>query len=396
MEQNIGIIKSLIDQDLYKLTMQNAVCKLFPRSNVKYEFFNRDKTFFPKGFDKKIRKEIDRMSNLRLSVEEKNFLKNCCGRYLDDVYIDFLSSYIFDPSEVGVILEESGELRIQIEGAWYRTILWEVPIMAIVSELYFKETGQIIMNRNERNKNNCEKGLFFHQHNIQVTDFGTRRRYSYDNQLEVCKDLMSVYGSKDYFAGTSNVYIAMNLGLTPIGTHAHEFVSGIAALKGYRHANKHMMDAWISVYEGDLGTALPDTFGVNNFLEDFTMKYAKLYDGVRHDSGDPFEFIDKFVLHYKKLKITPSSKTLVFSDGLNKNLVLKISEYCIKKGDGIKCSFGIGTNFTNDVGVKPLNIVIKLINIDGNHAIKLSDINGKHIGDIETIDMVKKMINYPV
>ena len=393
MKNEIGIIKSLIDSDLYKFTMQQAVCKLFPRVKVRYKFINRGKTKFPDGFASELRKEIAKMENLRLTKEEKTFLTTKCGRFLDEVYIDFLAGYQFDASEVGVI-QNGGDLDIDFEGFWYRAILWEVPIMALVSELYFKMTGQPYNDRNTRQKNNVKKGQDFYGHNMKLADFGTRRRFSYDNQFEVCSDMKGLFGSEKFFVGTSNVHIAMQLGITPIGTMAHEWITGIAALKGYAHANKQMMDDWISVYEGDLGIALPDTFGVDSFLVDFTMKYAKLFDGIRHDSGDPFLFIDKIANHYKKIGIEPSLKTIVFSDALNSELALEIADYCQKKGMGIKCSFGIGTNLTNDVGAKPLNMVIKLIEIDGKHAIKLSENDEKSVGDKETIGYVKWLLNH--
>lgn len=254
------------------------------------------------------------METLRLTKEEKNFLATKV-RYFDNVYLDFLSGYQFDASEVGVI-QNGGDLDIDFEGYWYRTILWETCIMSLVSELYFKMTGEPIDDRNTREKNNLAKGKLFYGHNMKLADFGSRRRYSYDNQFEVCKDLKSMFGSEKFFVGTSNAYIAMKLGLIPIGTYAHEIVSGIAALQGYTHANKHTMDAWISVYNGDLGIALPDTFGLDAFLKDFDLKYAMLYSGVRHDSGSPYHFVDKIVSHYEKLKIDPLSKTIVFSDGI--------------------------------------------------------------------------------
>lgn len=399
MDSEPGIIKSILDTDLYKLTMQQAVCKLFPRVNVKYEFFNRGKTPFPKGFDKKLRKEIEKMANLRLTNDQKKWLRSKCGRYMDDVYIDFLSAYQFDPSEVGVILEENGELRIIVEGPWYRTILWEVPLMALVSELYFVETGETIKDKHERNKNNVEKGLFFHNHNMKVTDFGTRRRYSYDNQIELCKDLQSVYGSKNFFAGTSNVHIAMELGLTPIGTHAHEWFMFMAARYGYKMANHMALEHWVDVYQGDLGTALTDTYTTDIFLQSFDRKYSKLFDGPRHDSGEPTEWIDKFINHYKKMGINPSTKTAVFSNNLNKDEAWRIQDHCNKKGDGINVAFGIGTNFTNDVGVKPLNIVIKMVSAQAIPSseewvdtVKLSDDEGKHTGHGNSVELAKSVL----
>lgn len=402
--QEEGIIKSILDSDLYKFTMQNAVCKLFPRVNVRNEFFNRGKTPFPKGFDKKLRKEIEKMANLRLTKEQKSFLRARCGRFLDDVYLDFLSAYQFDPSEVGVILEDDGNLRIVIEAPWYRTILWEVPLMALVSELYFQEMGFAILDRNARQQNNCDKGKFFHSHNMKVTDFGTRRRYSYDNQLEVCSDLQKVFGSKDFFMGTSNVHIAMELGLTPIGTHAHEWFMFMAARYGYKMANKMGLEHWVDVYQGDLGTALTDTYTTNEFLKSFDRKYSKLFDGPRHDSGDPLIWTDKFVNHYKNMGVKPSTKTAIYSNNLNKEEAWRIQEHCNKQGEGINASFGIGTNFSNDILVdqKPLNIVIKMTAaqaIPGSDewidTVKLSDDLGKNTGKSKSVQLCKDTLNIP-
>lgn len=399
MDKEAGIIQSILDTDLYKLTMQQAVCKLFPRVNVRMEFFNRGKTPFPKGFDKKLREEIEKMSQLRLTKEEKTFLKNKCGRYMDDVYLDFLSSYQFDASEVGVILESDGQLRVSIEGLWYKTILWEVPLMALISELYFKETGEVINDRSIRLKNNSDKGVFFHNHNMKVTDFGTRRRYSFENQLEVCKDLQNLFGSSKFFVGTSNVFIAMKLGISPIGTHAHEWFMFMAARYGYKMANFKALEHWTEVYQGDLGTALTDTYTTDIFLKSFDRKSSKLYDGPRHDSGDPTEWVDKFVAHYKSFSISPFTKTAVFSNNLNKEEAWRIQEHCNTKGEGINASFGIGTNFSNDVGVKPMNMVIKMVSAqaipDSDEwidTVKLSDDEGKHTGSKDSVELAQKTL----
>jgi nicotinate phosphoribosyltransferase len=400
MDSETGIIKSIIDTDLYKITMQNAVCKLFPRAIVRYEFFNRGKTVFPRGFDKKLRKEIEKMANLRLTRQQKTFLKNSCGRFIDDVYLDFLSAYQFDPSEVGIVLEDDGSLKIVVEGPWYRTILWEVPLMALVSELYFLEVGLAPNSRLDREKNNLDKAKFFYGYNMKVTDFGTRRRYSYENQLEVCKDMKSAFGSDKFFMGTSNPHIAMELGLRPIGTHAHEWFMFMAARYGYKMSNRMALEHWVDVYQGDLGTALTDTYTTDVFLKSFDKKYTKLFDGPRHDSGDPLEWVDKFVNHYKSMGVDPSSKTAVFSNNLNKEEAYRIHEHCIKKGDGIKAAFGIGTNFSNDVGVKPLNIVIKMTSaqaIPGSDewvdTVKLSDDLGKNTGKTKAVNLCRETLN---
>lgn len=392
---NVSVVNkfsSIIDSDLYKFSMQNAVIKLYPRSKVKYEFINRGNTRFPEGFDLKLREEIRWMETLSLKEEEADFLTEKCGDFLDPTYIDFLKGYRYNSSEVG-ITQDKGSLKITIQGYWYRTILWEVPLMAIISELYFRMTGKNLEKEDRKilQQRNIEKGKLAHFNNLKIADFGTRRRESFENHNLVVSDLIGCFNSKNFLAGTSNVYFAFKHNLKPIGTHAHEFVSGIAALKGYYHANKHMMDDWISVYQGNLGIALTDTFGLDAFLNDFSVKYAKLFDGVRHDSGDPIEFADRIINHYNSLGIDSKSKTIVFSDGLNMEKAIEIHKHC---RDKIKCSFGIGTHLTNDVGLKPLNMVIKLVSIDDKHAIKLSDIPGKHTGDKETINLVKKMISY--
>lgn len=388
MSSKKGIIRSILDTDLYKISMCQAIVQLFPNHKVRYAFINRGKTQFPAGFDSRLRQEIKKMEELSLTEKEEKFLSKLS--FFKRAFIEFLRGYRFDSSEVGVT-QIGGELTVTIQGYWYRTVLWEVPLMALISELYFEMTGQEIDSREVRQKKNIEKGILFYQNSLKVADFGTRRRYSFDNQMEVVSDLKSCFGSKDFLVGTSNVFIAMELGLTPIGTHAHEWISGIAALMGYNYANKNMMEAWVSVYQGDLGIALTDTFGLNSFLKDFDKKYAKLFDGVRHDSGDPFIFTDKIVEHYNNLGIDPLSKTIVFSDGLNPQLAVDIKKYC---KDKIKTSFGIGTNFTNDVGVTALNIVIKLTSINEMDVIKLSDNSGKHTGNKEMIEIVKKLVNY--
>ena len=375
--------------------MMQAVSKLFPRVKVRYKFINRGGTKFPDGFGVALRKEIATMAYLSLSREEKDFMKLKCGRYMDDVFIDLFSSYRYDPAEVGVI-QTNGDLDITIEGYWYKTINWEVSLMALISELYFKMTNQKPNDRNIRQKNNAEKGVFFYGHNMKLSDFGTRRRFSYENQLEVCSDLKKVFGSDSYFVGTSNINIAMKLGLTPIGTHAHEWFMFMAAKYGYKMANQMALEHWVDVYQGDLGTALSDTYTTDIFLKTFDRKYAKLFDGPRHDSGDPFSYIDKFVSHYNNLGIRPDTKTIIFSNNLNKDAAFDIQKYCNEKGQGIKASFGIGTNLTNDVGVKPLNIVIKMvaayINDEWVSTVKLSDDLEKNTGDSNAVSLAKQIL----
>ncbi len=384
------MLNSILDNDLYKLTMQYAVVRLFPRSRVRFQFINRGGTEFPDGFAEELRKLVFGMSALSLTDEEYNYLNKRCY-YLAPTYLDFLRGYRYDPSEIGII-QNGGKLNISIEGYWYRTILWEVPIMAMVSELYFKMTGQKGISKNEVIEKAAKKAATFKMGGIQVADFGTRRRFSYENHDLVVKTLKD-YGSQS-FIGTSNVHLAMRYNVLPIGTHAHEWFMFHSAKYGFQMANKLALEHWVDVYRGDLGIALSDTFTTDIFFQSFDKKFAKLFDGVRQDSGDPILFAEKTIKHYKSLNIDPLTKTIIFSDSLDTEKALKIADFCRNK---IKTSFGIGTNITNDVGVTPLNMVIKLVDVkaegrEWTPVIKLSDTPGKHSGDLEMIDLCKKTL----
>jgi len=406
------MIVSILDNDLYKFSMQSAVCKLFPREVVRFEFINRGTTIFSKGFAKKLRNEVELMTQHYLTELEVDFLHGNCY-YFDPVYIDFLRGYKYDPAEV-TIKQTGGTLKVIVEGYWYRTILWEVPLLAMISELYFKETGQIVelfTSQTDIVKNN--KSSVWSDHNVinpdvlepllkkiggfaklgaYLAEFGTRRRYSYMYQ-ELETYYLSKIGGDSFFVGTSNVHLARIHGIKPIGTHAHEWFMFHAAKYGFKLANEMALENWASVYQGDLGIALTDTFTTDDFYSNFNTKLSKLFDGVRHDSGDPFDFIEKTVSHYKSKGIDPRSKTIIFSDGLNLKKATEIYRFCI---DEIKCSFGIGTYLSNDVGVKPLNIVIKMTHVLVNNnwvsAIKLSDDVGKHTGDSRMIDLAKNVL----
>ncbi len=369
--------------------MMQAVIHKFPRAKVKYSFINRGKTKFPESFGEVLRKEVKTMEKLALTNDEKKWLGEKCY-FFDPIFLDFLYGYRYDSSEVGIIQKED-ELEISIEGIWGKTILWEVPLMAIISELYFRMMDQEAIPLLERQKNNALKIQLFRMNGIHYADFGTRRRFSYGNQLEVVNQMGGNRVKDDNFVGTSNVHFAHKLDLTPVGTHAHEWFMFHAAKYGYKMANYLAMENWVDVFRGDLGMALSDTFTTEVFLKSFDKKFAKLYDGVRQDSGDPLAFTDTIIEHYKKLGIDPKTKTIIFSDGLVPESVIKIKDYCRGK---IRCSFGIGTNFSNDVGVKPLNMVIKMIEAkpegeSWHHCIKLSDSKGKHTGDKKEIEIAK-------
>lgn len=240
-------------------------------------------------------------------------------------------------------------------------------------------------------KKNVTKAKLFYYNNIKYTDFGTRRRFSLENHDKVVRDFKNSFG--DMFLGTSNVYLGIKHNIGVFGTVAHEDIQFHAAYYGFEKANEMAFKNWAKVYKGDLGTALLDTYTTDVALKSFDMQYSKLYDSVRHDSGDPFLFGNKIIKHYQKFGIDPMSKTIIFSDGLNPEKCIEINDYFRNK---IKVSFGIGTNFSNDVGVKPLNMVIKMteafINGKWVHTVKLSDNEGKHTGDKETIELAKKIL----
>ncbi len=384
-------LKSILDNDFYKITMQNAVIKLFPNEKVKYQFINRGKHHFPPGFAEELRRSINAMAELKLTKDEKQFLRETCP-YLDLPYLDFLAGYHYDPTEVHIVQTEDS-LEVTVEGEWYRTILWEVPILALISELHYE------MNHMERNSNpiviqkTLEKAEQLNQLGVTFAEFGTRRRHSYKVHDLVVDSLVKNNQSGN-FIGSSNVHFAMKYKVKPIGTHAHEWFMFHAAEYGFKMSNALSLEHWVDVYRGDLGVALSDTYTTEVFFQQFDKKFAKLFDGVRHDSGDPIEFANKTIAHYEKNGINPLFKYIIFSDGLNLEKVEEITKAC--KGR-IGISFGIGTNLTNDVGLKPMNIVMKLIaaqsiNGDWIPTVKLSDEHGKYTGDPKMIELAKEFL----
>jgi nicotinate phosphoribosyltransferase len=269
-------------------------------------------------------------------------------------------------------------------------VLWEVPLMAIISELYFKMTNQLPKDVEEKAK---YKALKFKELGADYSEFGTRRRFSADVHDKVVKTLLE--NSGECFKGSSNIYFAMKYDVTPIGTHPHEWFMYHAAHFGYRMANQIGLNKWVDVYQGDLGIALSDTFTTDSFFRSFTTQHAKLFDGVRWDSGDPLEFTEKTINFYNQNRIDPKMKTIVYSDSLNLTEVERIKKYVNGR---IHDAYGIGTYLTNDVGVKPLNMVIKLVSVktDQKHdfvpTIKLSDAIGKHTGSDSEIDLCMRML----
>ncbi|XOD69305.1 MAG: nicotinate phosphoribosyltransferase [Flavobacteriales bacterium AspAUS03] len=384
-------LTSLLDNDFYKFTMQNAVVKLFPYACARYEFINRGGHAFPKGFSEMLRTILDTMVQLKLTTEEQHYLEEHCP-YLDPTYLDFLRGYRYDPAEVKIV-QKGEDLKVFIEGLWYRTILWEVPLMAVISELYYRLTDAQRLSDAEVVAITQEKIYRYKAMKVPIAEFGTRRRYSYEVHQLVLKTLKEE--GKDCFIGSSNIHLAHYFDVKPIGTHAHEWFMFHGAKYGFKMANRLALEHWTEVYRGDLGIALSDTYTTLVFFESFDKKFAKLFDGIRHDSGDPIAFAQVAIQHYQCFKIDPLSKTIIFSDSLNPDKVARIAAFCRGK---IGMSFGIGTNFTNDVGLPVMNIVVKMVEAlpereQWTPVVKLSDVPEKCSGDPAMVKLAEKFLH---
>jgi nicotinate phosphoribosyltransferase len=380
------IINSILDTDLYKISLQSFVLQLYPEAQAHYKFINRRKTNkFTPLFYEALQKEIQSMASLKITEEELEFLRLRCP-YLSVLYLEYLRNYRFNPQEVYSGLSPHGDLMIDIVGPWHSAVMWEVPLMAIISELYFQIVDEYWEHDLELQRNKAyEKIMKLSGSSCYFADFGTRRRRSFAAQQKVLEGFMD-YG-RSTFVGTSNVYFAKTFNIKPIGTYPHELIQSSSILESLQHADYYAMHNWTRVFNADLGIALSDTFGIDMFLKNFNLRFAKLFDGTRNDSGDEFAYTDKLVAHYKKLGVDPMSKTIIFSNNLDVDKAIEIKEYCDGK---IKCSFGIGTHFSNDFENSPaLNMVIKLWAMNGVPVVKLSDDEGKESGDPEAIKVMK-------
>ncbi|WP_185858805.1 nicotinate phosphoribosyltransferase [Blattabacterium cuenoti] len=387
---NFSIVSSLLDNDFYKFTMQNAVIKLFPLAKAKYEFINRGKHTFPKNFGYLLKENLKKMSLLKLSSEERIYLEKYCP-YLDSSYLDFLNKYQYNPKEVN-IYQKGKNIQMNIEGLWSRTILWEVPIMAIISELYYKLTGAKRISNKKITILTKEKLKKYERLKVQIGEYGTRRRYSYRVHKLVLKILME-YGYP-FFIGSSNLHFSHIFSIKPIGTQGHEWIMFHAAKYGFDEADRIAMENWLNIYGGNLGIALSDTYTSSIFFKNFNKKLSSIFKGVRHDSGDPIFFAKETIQHYKKFQINPIRKKIIFSDNLNPYKVADISSFCKNK---IIPIFGIGTNFTNDVGPPNMNIVIKMVQALPEKkwvsVVKLSNVKEKSTGKKNMIFLAKKTLH---
>jgi nicotinate phosphoribosyltransferase len=364
--------------------MQNAVLRLYPDIYVKYRFTDRRPKFnWTKAALKVLKRKIKAAEKAKLTLVERTWCETNMP-WINRGYWDYLANYRFNSKEVKVWLHK-GKLQVEIAGLWCRTILWEVPLLAMICETYYEE---IDTNWSDDGQNELmlEKSMRLNEAGVIWGDFGTRRRRNFAAQERVVR----ICQHNPNFTGTSNVYLAMKYGVKALGTMAHEWIMAHSALFSLRHANRFALRAWMDVYQGALGTALPDTFGTDAFIRDFDKLLASQFDSVRHDSGDAYEWAEKFIAHYGKLGINWHTKPLGFTDGNDVDSAIAIHQWVTGKGG--KCWFGIGTSVTNDFGAESpaLSIVIKLVEVTDQSGVvvpvvKLSDTPEKASGDPEAI-----------
>ena len=393
------IINHFTDDDLYKFTMCCAVIDNYPRAMVKYEFTDRDNTCYPAGFATLVTEQVKMLENLVIADEEIQFMKRAC-RYIPHWFYDFLKGYRYDSRMVSVAQDDKGHLSVHFEGPWSHTILLEVKVLAIISELYYITTGEADkIDLELQYRQSYDKAQRLLEAGCSFSDMGTRRRASFaaqDTCIRAMKDCQDRCTSTEdgacrrRFVGTSNVYLAMKYNLTPIGTMAHELICAIGGMYGPQMANHLAMEAWRATYRGALGTFLYDTYGWNIFSLNFSEDYANMFKGLRVDSGDNLDQLRKITEKYTSLGIDPGSKQIVFSNALDTDRAIAIQHAAV---GFCQPSFGIGTHFTNDFpGMKPLNIVIKLVAAKiteswnfYNDTCKLSEDEGKHSGNPEVV-----------
>ena len=372
------IVHSLLETDLYKFTMWQALLHSHPAAQASYRFVCRNKPAYPLAQLKEdVERELDHLCTLTFREDELDYLRSL--RFIQSDFVDFLTVFRFQRHFIDV--KTNGDtLEIIAQGPMVHVMGFEIHVLAIVNELYFRrfdakaalEEGRkrlqakIELLRNFSAEQSCE-------HPFEFFDFGVRRRFSAAWHEEV----VSIFAREipQFFKGTSNVYFAKKFGLVPIGTMAHEYLQ---AYQGFgvrlRDFQKAALEDWVQEYRGDLGIALTDVVGMDAFLADFDLYFAKLFDGLRHDSGDPFEWGEKALAHYAKLKIDARTKRMVFSDALDLPRALALYRHF---ADRTMTGFGIGTDLTNDVGYEPLSIVMKLVSCNGQPVTKLSDSPGK-------------------
>jgi len=374
------IITSLLDTDLYKFTMMQVVLHHFPAAQVEYRYKCRNEGIDLTPYIDEIRDEIAGLCRLSLQEHELEYLGSL--RFIKSDFVDFLRLFHLQQKYITVqpSAANNGEIDIVVEGPWLHTILFEVPVLAIVNEVYFRATQKTPDFEEGRRRLQKKMALIRDDAAMAgcvIADYGTRRRFSQAWHEEVVQTMQRDFG--DHLAGTSNVYFAMKQGLTPLGTMAHEYLQACQSLgPRLRDTQIYAFEMWAKEYRGDLGIALSDVYGVAAFLRDFDMYFCKLFDGARHDSGDPFDWGERLIRQFQEKRVDPATKTLVFSDSLNFDKVIALY---LRFKDRTRVAFGVGTNLTNDLGHKPLQIVMKMVRCNGQPVAKLSDTPSKNMCD---------------
>ena len=365
------IITSLLDTDLYKFTMMQVVLHHFPAAQVEYRYKCRTPNVNLRPYLEEIREEIHHLCQLRFTAEELDYLRGL--RFIKSDFVDFLGLFQLPERCIHVTEgEKEGEIAISVKGPWLHTILFEIPVLAIVNEVYFRNVLHEPPWEEGRRRLQAKMALVTSDPTLadfRVAEYGTRRRYSKRWHDEVVRTMKAQMG--EHFAGTSNVWMAMRHGVTPLGTMAHEYLQACQALgPRLRDSQVFGLEVWAREYRGDLGIALSDTYGLDAFLRDFDMYFCKLFDGARHDSGDPFVWGERVLEHFAANRTDPRTKTLVFSDALTIPRAIALARHFAGR---CRVSFGIGTNLTNDLGHEPLQIVMKMIRCNGQPVAKVSD-----------------------
>lgn len=379
------VINSLLETDLYKFTMWQAMLHAYPANQAEYRFVCRNQPLFPLAdLADEVNYQLDHLCSLRFTEDELDYLGSL--RFIKSDFVDFLRIFQFSRRFIEVSTD-GDQLSIVARGPQIHVMGFEIFVLAIVNELYFRSVEtDLSVGRQRLSEKIAQLQAFASEAQgkdmngwapFEFFDFGVRRRFSGEWQEEVVVTLKNEV--PEYFKGTSNVYLAKKYGLVPIGTMAHEWLQTFQAVGvQLKHFQKAALEAWVQEYRGDLGIALTDVVGMDAFLADFDLFYAKLFDGLRHDSGDPIEWGEKALAHYADLRIDAKSKRLTFSDGLDITAALKLYRHFASR---TLLGFGIGTNLTNDVGPQPLNIVMKLVRCNGQPVAKLADTPGKTLCD---------------
>ena len=385
------VVISLLDTDLYKFNMNQVMFHKHTNLNGTYIFKCRNQgVVFTPEMVEEINAQIDHLCTLRFSDEELDYLNSL--RFIKSDYVEFLRLWHPIRKYVTCHGNPDGSLYIQVDGPLFSVMQFEIYLLEIVNEVYFRMKYNYLALVDSAQENLVAKiaGFKTGKYNFKFAEFGCRRRLSREWQDYVVGELLKT----GHCVGTSNVYLAMKYGCTPIGTYAHEYVQMYQGVPGVTlaYTNKVAMEEWFDEFQGDNGTALTDTLGTDLFLMDFNKLQATCYTGVRHDSGDPIEWGEKIIAHYEKLGIDPKTKTLLFSDSLNFDKAEQIYNHF---KDRINVSFGIGTFLSNDTHVDALNIVIKLQYVNGHPVAKLSDTPGKAMcQEPQYVEYLKNAVNY--